>query len=41
MFLDAWKEDPHGVGPVIQEGYPCAVQITGQLVDVCLKLRES
>lgn len=41
MFLNAWKEDPHGVGPVIQEGYPCTVQITRQLMNVCLKLSKS
>lgn len=41
MFLNAWEEDPHGVGPVVQEGDSCSIQITGQLVDVCLQLCKS
>lgn len=38
MLLYAGEEDPHGVGPVVQEGDSCTIQITGQLMDVCLEL---
>lgn len=38
MFLNSWKKDPHGVSPIVQEGDSSTIQITGQLVNVCLKL---
>lgn len=41
MVLDAREEDPHRVGPVVQEGNPSSVQLLGQLVDVCLQLSKS
>lgn len=41
VFVGAWEEDPHGVGPVVQEGDSCTIQITGQLMDVCLELCKS
>lgn len=41
MVLDAGEQDPHGVGPVVQVGDSRAVQVTGQLVDVCLELGKS
>lgn len=41
MFFDAWEEDPHGVCPVVQERDSCTIQITGQLMDVCLELCKS
>ena len=38
MVLDAWEQDPHGVGAVVQEGDAGAVQLLGELVDVRLQL---
>lgn len=38
MILDAGKEDPHSVCPVVQMGDTGSVQVTGQLIDVCLQL---
>lgn len=41
MVFNPWEEHPHGVRSVIQEGDPSSVQITGQLMDVCLQLSKS
>lgn len=38
MILYAGEEDPHGVCPVVQMGDTGSVQVTGQLIDVCLEL---
>lgn len=40
MFLDAREENAHGVGSVVQKRDPCSVQVTGQLVNIRLQLRE-
>lgn len=41
MVLDAREQDSHSVGTVIQVGDSRAVQVAGQLIDVCLELRKS
>lgn len=40
VVLDPGKEDPHGVGAVVQERDSCSVQLLRQLVDVRLQLGE-
>ena len=40
MLLDPGEHDPHGVGPVLQEGDLHPVHVVGQLLDVCLQLSE-
>lgn len=36
VVLDPGEQHPHGVGAVVKVGYASTVQVTGQLVDVCL-----
>lgn len=38
MIVDAGKENPHGVGAIVEVGDAGPVQIAGQLVDVRLQL---
>lgn len=38
VVFNPWKQHPHGIGSVVQEGNPGSVQVTGQLVDVRLQL---
>lgn len=38
MLLYARKHDPHGVGPILQEGDLDSVHVIGQLLDVGLQL---
>ncbi len=38
MILNAGEEDPHSICPVVQMGDSSSVQVTGQLIDVCLQL---
>lgn len=38
VVFNSREQDPHGVGSIVQEGNPGSVQVTGQLVDVCLQL---
>lgn len=38
MILYAGEEDPHSICPVVQMGDTGSVQVTGQLIDVCLQL---
>lgn len=41
MVFDPGEQHPHGIGSVVQEGDPGSVQVTGQLVNVCLQLGKS
>lgn len=38
MVLDAREKHSHSVGAVVQVRDACSVQITGQLINVCLQL---
>lgn len=38
MVFDSREQHPHGVGSVVQEGNPGSIQVTGQLMDICLQL---
>lgn len=38
VVLDAREQDSHGVGAVVQVGNSRTVQVTGQLIDICLEL---
>lgn len=41
MVLDAREQHTHGIGAVVQVGDTSTVQVTGQFVDVRLKLCKS
>ena len=38
MVLDAGEQDSHSIGTIIQVGDSRAVQVAGQLIDICLEL---
>lgn len=41
MVLYPRKEDPHGVGAVVQERDSCSIQLLSEFMDVCLQLCKS
>jgi hypothetical protein len=41
VVFNSWKQNPHGVGSVVEEGNPGSIQVAGQLMDVRLQLSKS
>lgn len=37
VVLNPRKEDPHGIGAVVQEGDSCSIQLLSELMDVRLQ----